>query len=285
MEYNKRYTISEMRAILGESTQEFKPVLGDGVEAANGRNNEKAVGDIMDDTARLEADAAKDGSKGRSEPPRNADDFNKTTLGYEYRTEPSDSYKERVEAQVHGYTSKQNEENSDIADENKALGFEGNKEFYDAQKEKQEKVQDAETDLRHSGLAARTFPEETFKKETLFKESRKMKRLHYKNTKFISEGQLRKLIPEEYKKDGNRFLMRDMDGEEYMVECKAEPNIGFLDVKVEKHLTESQVNESLEHLRHLFGYDSKEASGRDVKDKMDMRESLDRMAAIAAATK
>ena len=56
-------------------------------------------------------------------------------------------------------------------------------------------------------------------------------------------------------------------------------------MKIEKHLTEAQVNESLEHMRHLFGYDSKEASGRDVRDKMNMRESLDRMAAITAATK
>ena len=281
MEYNKRYTISEMRAILGESTSEFKPKFGPGVEAANGRNNGKAVGDIMDDTARLEAAAKGELEKGRTAPPQDAKDFNKTTLDYQFRTEPADSYKGRVKAQVHGYPSADNEKNSNIEEENEGLGFEGNKDFYDSHKEQSGEVSDEETKLRHSGLAARTYPEEKFKKETLFKESRKMKRLHYKSTKFLSENQIRGLIPEEYKKDGNKFLMRDCAGEEYMIECRNNPAIDFLEVTIDRHVTDKELNENLERMRELAGYDSREETDiRRTAGAMSIRESLDRMKEI-----
>ena len=42
----QRYTISELRQAMKESTSEFKPKLGDGVESGDKKNNREAVKDI-----------------------------------------------------------------------------------------------------------------------------------------------------------------------------------------------------------------------------------------------
>ena len=169
------YTFSEIQAIIKESN-EFKPKKGVNVERDNARNNEKAVDDIMKETEKLEVKAKKEERKTNPELEK---DLNKTTLDLDFAYEPSNDYKERVKAQVHGFPSKQNEETTDI-EKNDSLDFEGNKSFYEEQSEKSKNHSKLKSDIKHSGLTSRELDKENFKDKKIFKENKTMKRLHLK---------------------------------------------------------------------------------------------------------
>lgn len=85
-----------------------------------------------------------------------------------------------------------------------------------------------------------------------------MKRLHFKNTTFLNEEQMLKRIPEDYKFDGNKFLMKDSKGNEYLVECKKDSLCeSYIHTNVLDHnCGKETVNEALEKFNHLCGYKS-----------------------------
>lgn len=256
---NKVYNFSELRTILSEEKMknEFKPKVGKGYSRdADAKENEKAVKDIAKRTKEFDG-GLRDEAK-RKTNPEGIDDKNKTTLDYDYSYEPSDTYKERVKAQVHGYTSKSAEENAKKDEFKKAADFEGNKDFYDKRKESGNKDAQAKQEYKHAGLKAHNLPKETFKSKTLFTENQKMKRLHFKNTTFLNEEQMMKRIPEDYKVDGNRFIMKDSKGNEYLVECKKDTLCeSYIHTNVVKHNCGKQVmNEELEKFNRLMGYKS-----------------------------
>ena len=196
-----------------------------------------------------------DKSEKRKTNPENIQDLNKTTLDVEFAYEPSKEYKDRVEAQVKGFPSKQNKENSKITD-NKSLDFEGNEKFYDKQAAKSKTVNQIETDFKHSGLQSRELPKENFKNQTLYNENKTMKRLHYKNTKFLSEAQMLSKIPEDYKTDGNVFLMKDATGAEFIVECTIDDNFNFARFNVTKKPNKEAINEEFNRIQKLYEYKS-----------------------------
>ena len=81
----------------------------------------------------------------------------------------------------------------------------------------------------------------------------KIKMLSFKNTQFISEGHMMSRIPDEYKTEGNKFIMRDSADNQYLVEWHAnEPN-------VTKKPNMTLVNEEKERMKQLWGYKSTEA--------------------------
>lgn len=254
---NKVYSFSELRTILTEEKNEFSPKFGKGYNAKKEDNqNEKAVKDIAKQTKDM--DGGLQDKVERKTNPENIDDRNKTTLDYDYAYEPSDDYKERVKSQVHGYTSKSAEDNSTKDDFKKIGDFEGNKNFYDDRSKIRKKSAEEEQNYKHAGLKAHNLPKETYKDNTLFTESRKMKRLHFKNTTFLNEEQMLKRIPDDYKVDGNKFLMKDSKGNEYLVECKKDSLCeSYIHTNVLGHNCGKQiVNEALDKFNHLCGYKS-----------------------------
>lgn len=255
---SKRYTFSELNKILMESHNEFNPRIGDKVESEDKKNNEKAVDDIMKRSKEFDGGIT---DKKKNTNKEDVQDFNKTTLDVNFASEPGDAYKERVKAQVHGFPSADNEKNSKIEEENDSLDFNGNKDFYDAQKKKVEEIGQAETDIKHAGLKARELPKENFKNDTLFKENKTMKRLHFKNTVFLSEAQMLKKIPEEFKSADGRFIMKDASGTEYLVECSYSPELKYGKLKVINKSNKEQINEQLDRMRQLFDYNSSSYMG------------------------
>ena len=125
----KRYTISELRQAIKESSSEFKPKLGDGVEDGNKKNNGKAVKEIEKEVSSY--DGGVKVVKRQFDKPA---DRNKTTLDVKFNeVKPGKEWEDRVEAQVHGFPSVENEKNSD-AKKNESLDYEGNKDFYEQRK-------------------------------------------------------------------------------------------------------------------------------------------------------
>ena len=255
---SKRYTFGELNRILMESHNEFNPKIGDKVESEDKKNNEKAVDDIMKQSKEFDG-----GITDKKKNPNKEDiqDFNKTTLAVAFASEPGEAYRERVKALVHGFPSADNEKNSKIKEDNKSLDFDGNEKFYDAQKKKSEEISDKEAELKHAGLKARELPKEDFKNDTLFKENKTMKRLHFKNTVFLSEAQMLKKVPEEYRTSDGRFIMKDASGTEYLVECSYNKEFNHGKLTVVNKTNKEQINEQLDRMRELFDYNSSSYMG------------------------
>jgi hypothetical protein len=273
---SKRYTFSELNQILMESNYGFNPRIGEKVESEDKKNNEKAVDDIMKQSKEFDGGIT---DKKKNTNKEDIQDFNKTTLDVKFASEPGDAYVERVKAQVHGFPSADNEKNSKIKEDNKSLDFEGNEEFYDAQKEKSKEVNDKEAELKHAGLKARELPKEIFKNDTLFKnENKTMKRLHFKNTVFLSEAQMLKKVPEEFKNSDGKFIMKDASDTEYLVECKYNDTFKCAKLTVLNKTNKEQINEELERMKQLYDYSSSNyMGGTTAKSRKNETKTLSEM--------
>ena len=86
--------------------------------------------------------------------------------------------------------------------------------------------------------------------------NKNMKRLHYKKTTFLTESQMLKTIPEEFKTNGNRFYVKDASGTEYLVECTVDERFDFPTLSVVSKLNESKTNSEIDRMKQLFGYES-----------------------------
>ena len=144
-----KYTVSELMIAIKESTKnEFKPKLGDKVESGNKKNNGEAVKDITKKVEKYNPD----GIKHEVVLPA---DRNKTTLDLRFNElEPGKEWHNRVEAQVHGFPSAENEKNSKAKD-NESLDYEGNKEFLDHRKKLDKERKQVMKDDMDAGLKGR----------------------------------------------------------------------------------------------------------------------------------
>lgn len=267
MSENKRYSISEFRRMLGEGN-EFKPVMGKDVVASDKRENDKAVNDIMSETG---AKPQKEVDKSHDVKEDAMADLNKTTLDLEFTTEPNEEYKKNVEAQAEGFASALDKEKSE-AEDNESLEFDGARKFYEKNKEKNKELNKIKTDTKHAGLKSRELPKSAFAANTLFKESKTMKRLKFNKTVFLTESQVAQRVPEEYKVDKNRFIMADRNGNEFLVECSTDNLFKAPQLTITPFVNESMVNESIDRMNALAGYTSKQG-GNNLSSKKRLEEN------------
>ena len=222
--YKERiYNFGELCEALKKSANEFKPRKGDGVDREDRKNNEKAVKDILNDVDRA-VKTKGDGDGVKDDSPNT--DYNSTTLEYRFDTKPPKAYTDRVSSLAKGFYSVDNEKNSDMEDEG-GLSFDGNSEFLKKRKgisKEKEKQRELEKTggLKTSKKIEQGEDKDKYKSHTALGENRNMKRLHFKNTKFLSESHMLSKVPDCYKFDGNVFMMRDKTGTDYIVECKVD---------------------------------------------------------------
>lgn len=246
------YKIGDLRRMITESKNEFEPKIGTGVEAADKENNKKAVNDIKKETGKFDGGIKPDNKKnlGLSD----NGDFNRTTLDVQFDEKPPKSYVDRVKAQAEGYNTVEEKKNS-TAPENGGLDFEGNKEFLKQTEERGKKIADRQADIEHSGLKSHHLSKDEFRPYTVYGESKKpMKRLYFKNTVFLNEHDMRKRIPDTYKQDGMKFVMKDKNGTEYVVEWKQKQGFNYGEAIVESVMNKGQVNEQIDKIKQLFAY-------------------------------
>lgn len=242
------YKVGELRSLIKESALQYSPVKGANVDAENKRNNDKSYKDAEK--------AAKD-YDGGLKPEKKGElpdkmDGNRTTLDYNPRTEPDKAFKDKVDAQLKGYTSKMEEENN-IEKGGAEFDNDGKlkKHFTDAS----EKINDVKHSLANAGIMGIKHPELNPEKKTMFENIRpKAKRLEFKHTKFLSEQQMLARIPEEYKVDGQKIYMKDCNGDEYIVEYAKSEKSNIVEERIVGHNNEKKMNEQLERINYLFGY-------------------------------
>lgn len=247
---SKIYSFSELLEAIQKESLDSKPVLGKNVQKDNSKNNEKAVNDILKQTK----DYNDVKQEKRSTNPENIVDFNKTTLDVDFAYEPSDDYKEKVERQVGGFPSVENKKNSDITD-NQSLEFEGNKKFYDNDVKKQKEMSDHEEDDKQAGLKTHNKKLDNNKAKHIYKESKTMKRLNFKK-EFLNEAQVLNNVPDDYKVDGNRFMMRDVTGAEYIVECRKDKHIDYVYTEIVQINKPEAINEFVRRTLEMGNYRS-----------------------------
>lgn len=243
------FTAGELKALLTEGTKEFKPKYGKGVEKEKSEN-EKAVKEIMKDVEKYNPKQAKRESGFDYGEYSNG---NKTTMEANFTIKPDKDYINRNHALVKGYSSELEEKNK--VDKDSSLEYDGNERIYDAISDSAKERSKQAAKKRHAGL--KTHLEKSEKEcedNTMFNEGKKMKRLSFKRTVFLSESDMLNHIPEEYKRDGNKFSVKDASGTEYIVECKGDSNFDYVKAEVVSKFNNNMINEQLERMKSLYGY-------------------------------
>lgn len=239
------FKVSEIRNAIKESTTEFKPVLGNNVEKDSKKNNDEAYKESGKKIEKYQKETKSDLKQG-----------DKSVAGGENRDMSSivydsvdDGFKKRTTAQLKGYDHAEAEKNKQ-KDEYGNADF-GDKDTVKVFKDKAKAVKDDKDELKTSGLVGQTLDKEKVKKQTdtMF-ENKKTKRLVFKHTRFLGENHMKTFIPDEYKEDGNKFMMKDNNDNEYLVEWSN----GGADVL--SYTNKKVVNEQFEHIQKLMNYNS-----------------------------
>jgi hypothetical protein len=241
-------SVGELRRILNEETKnEFKPVQFGNKESAE--INRKAYSDIKKETEKYDGGLTSKTQK-VSGGINATDNKGMHDLEYDNINKP---FKDRVKSQMKGYVSK-DAEDKHKNDEFGNADFDKDGKIYDAAKDHAEAVKKGKDAAVEIGLTGRELNKnEVEKQRETMGESKKIKMLTFKNTQFLSEGHMMTRIPDEYKTEGNKFIMKDSSDNQYLVEWhKKEP-------MVTKKVNMTLVNEQKERMKQLWGYKSVEA--------------------------
>ena len=243
----QKIKVGELRRVLREGN-EFKPVVF-GVDDTK-KTNEKAYSDIKKETEKYDGGLTKKNSKKLGGGISATDNKGMHDLVYDNISKP---FKDRIKSQMKGYVSK-DAEDKHKNDEFGNATFDKDENIYNAAKEHAKAVKQGKDTAAEIGLTGRELNKNDIEKNTeTMEESKKIKMLSFKNTKFLSEGHMMTMIPDEFKVEGKRFIMRDGADNQYLVEWTAkEPN-------VTKKLNMTLVNEQKERMKQLWGYKSAEA--------------------------
>lgn len=237
-----KINVGELRRLVKESQGEFKPLVFGSDESK--KINDKAYSDIKKETSSY--DGGLQNKANDKKPFEDSQGKGMHDLEYDSISEP---FKDKVKSQMKGYVSRDNE-TKHKGDEFGNADFDDKGKIYDGAKEHAERAKASKDKAAEIGLTARELNKKDIEKQnsTMF-ESKKIKRLNFKR-EFLSEGHMMSRIPDDYKVEGNKFIMRDCADNEYLVEWhKEEP-------KVTKKVNMKLVNEEKDRIRSLWGYKS-----------------------------
>lgn len=241
-------SVGELKRVIKESQNEFKPLVFGSDESK--KINDKAYSDIKKETSNYDGGLTNKTQKvggGISA----TDNKGMHDLTYDNINKP---FKDRVKSQMKGYVSK-DAEDKHKNDEFGNATFDNDGNIYDAAKDHANAVKKGKDAAVEIGLTGRELNKnEVEKQRETMGESKKIKMLTFKNTQFISEGHMMSRIPDEYKTEGNKFIMKDSSDNQYLVEWheSGEP-------MVTKKPNMTLVNEQKERMKQLWGYKSAEA--------------------------
>lgn len=240
------YRFGELKAMLQESAEEFRPVFGKGVSQSKEKEvNRKAYSDINKEVNKMNKSAQNGKGDVNQQPQMTRNGM--SDLEYD---NINDTFKKNAVAGLKGYTSANDEKNH--GNEKLGNGYHNDdkfaKQFTDTAKEKlNTRNKESETGLQ----ARERKPEDTHLHDNVV-ESKTIPLLKFKHVQFISESQMMVHVPDDYKMEGKRFYMQDHQGNKYLVEWHEKP-------EVKKMLNEDKVSKEMDRIKYLFGYDSKES--------------------------
>lgn len=241
----KTFKVGELRRAIRESAgekNEFKPVFGDNVPNEDKKINDKAYKDIMKDTENFNSKVSKkertnyDGGRSKD------DNASMSDLRYDNISEP---FSNRVKAQMKGYAS----EEAEKLHKNDEFGNAtfGTEEDEKKRKEHADKLKKGKTTATEIGLTGSKLDKKEVENLQKTVHENKIKRLTFHRA-FLSENHMLSNIPDSMKVENNRFIMRDSNNTEYLVEWHNEG------ADVKKKMGDKIINEEMNHIKHLFNY-------------------------------
>ena len=241
-----KINVGELRRVIKESTNEFNPVVFGDKETK--KINDEAYNDIKKETEKY--DGGLTNKKNIGGGISATDNKGMHDLAYDSINKP---FQDRVKSQMKGYVSK----DAETKHKGEPFGnadFDDNGNLYKAATEHANLVKKGKDAAVEIGLTGRELNKnEVEKQRETMGESKKIKMLTFKNTQFISEGHMMSRIPDEYKTEGNRFVMKDSADNQYLVEWHSNEPM------VTKKPNMKLVNEQKERMKQLWGYKSAEA--------------------------
>lgn len=253
---NRVYSGAEIKKMLSESSLGYKPVIGAGVSSENKKINNDSNKESIKKTE-LKFNEGEEPTIGRTDQSSDLGN-NKNMLDLEFSTEPSKEWRDRVKQQVTGEDSKMGNSPTD------ASPNDGNKEFYKNAKDASKKATDTQHLAKTSGITTNhmNIP----KRKSVFGEGKNYKRLNFKNTIFLDEKHMLSYIPEEFKKDGNKFIMEDKNSNEYFIEWVAR------DMKYEGRVVDyrndKKLTEEFNRVKHLYSYNPQSFIAKPTKQEI-----------------
>ena len=226
-----------------EAKNEFEPVFGKNVPKDNKKINDDAYKDIKKETGDYDGGLGADFKKGSAVTPAN--NRGMSDLDYDSISKP---FKDKVKSQIKGYPSAEAEKLHKNDEFGNAYYDSNNlsKDIEDHAKEAKKEKDKSKTD----GLVSSKYKKETEENSDTMFESKKISKIQFKHTQFISEGYMLSKVPDEFKVEGKRFIMKDNADNEYLVEWTGKkPN-------VTKKLNKTQINEEMNRIKALYGYKS-----------------------------
>ena len=228
-----------------ETKQEFEPVFGKNVPKDNKKINDDAYKEIKKEAGAYDGGLGAERKKGESI--TTANNRGMSDLDYDSISKP---FKDKVKSQLKGYPSAEAEKMHKNDEFGNAYYDSNNlsKDIANHAKEAKKEKDRSKTD----GLVSSKYKDETEKNSDTMFESKKITKLQFKHTQFLSEGHMLSKVPDELKVEGKRFIMKDTADNEYLVEWTAKkPN-------VTKKINKTQVNEEMNRIKALYGYKSKD---------------------------
>lgn len=242
----RSYRFGELKRRIQESASEFKPVFGNGVRSKEKEFNRQANKDIEKETK------AYNGGIKINKPKNNGESVlaqvNKGLTDLQYDGEVSKEFKNRVNANLRGYSS-------DLEMKNHAKEPKGNATYNDAIAKELERMSVAVKQMHDAnseiGITnGQKKKEDTHLHDTTIGESKKINLLRFKKVQFISEAHMLRHVPDEYKTEGKKFYMQDCEGNKYLVEWHKKPEVA-------KMLNESYHLAEMDRIKYLFDYNGK----------------------------
>lgn len=240
----RTYSVGQLRQIIKESTDEKKEFKAVKYNDENKKINDSAYNEMEKATKKYDGGMTKE--KNFTLPK----DDNKGMESLRIENN-NDEYSERVKSQLKGFPSKQAED----IHKNEKLGNAqyGNDDVVKQFKDKAEASLNGRRRATEIGLTGRELTKQEvdsqYKDKSLFKEN-KIKKLTFKNTVFLNENHMISRIPDMYMVEGNKFIMRDKNANEYIIEWHSDkPN-------VTRHFTSENILAEQNKMKHLFNYNS-----------------------------
>ena len=234
----RNYSVGELRRIVEESADYFKPIKGLNVDSENKKNNEKAYKDTESKVNTY--DGGKSNKTKKIKYP-NSDNKGMQDLEYENMDK---SFADRVKSQMKGYTS------TDAEKKHKNNEY-GNADFTEIEgaDDRAKSFKNGKDVASEIGLTGRELNPKDIEKQskTIYNEN-KLLRLNFKNTTFISEGHMMTKIPDDYKTEGRKFIMKDKVNTEYIVEWHNEDKPKVMNI--------TKMNEQNQRIKDLSNYKS-----------------------------
>lgn len=266
---SKKFTVSELRMVVKESADKaFKPKMGDNVAKDNEKINSEAYKKIAKATKDYDGGVRSKKDVGESV----SSAVNKGMSDLEYDS-INDDFKKNNTARIKGFTSANNEKLH--KDEKLGNASYTSDKIVDAMKgnaEKRKKLKDTATEI---GLTGSKLDKKEVEKmtDTMFEGKKPMKLLTFKNTVFLNEEHMLSRIPDDYKVDGKKFMVKDNGGNSYIVEWNDEKPI------IEHELNKIKLKEEFDKIKRLYNYKSSSNAPQPMTnfEKLEENKKFDEM--------